>query len=89
MMLLLHILIAFSSLGYTAFTYLYPSKKKLNISYIFITLTFITGTYLVFMHPARLVSSCISGSVFLGVSVIGIVFTRLKLARQVNEDTTL
>lgn len=66
-MLLLHIIIALSTVGISGFALISPNSNKLRLSYLLTLLTFITGGYLVVLSPAHLVSSCISGLVFLGV----------------------
>lgn len=66
-MLLLHIIIALSAVGISGLSLIKPTKKKLYSSYALTAATFATGTYLVIMSPAHLVSSCITGLVFLGV----------------------
>lgn len=86
MMLLIHILIAFSSLFYTAVTYMYPSKRKLQGSYLFVAATLATGTYLVIATPSHMLQACMSGLIYLGIIMTAIVFTHRKLAtREANE----
>lgn len=66
-MLVLHILIALTTIGVSGFTLIKPSRNKLKSSYVLTFLTFATGSYLIVMSPAHLVSACITGIVFLGV----------------------
>lgn len=67
MILLLHVVIAMSTVGFSGITLIKPTKTKLYFSYSLIITTFLTGGYLVILSPAHLVSSCIIGLVFLGV----------------------
>lgn len=76
-MILLHVIIAISTVGLAGISLLKPTKLNLNLSYLFTAMTFATGTYLVIISPANLVTTCISGLVFL--SVVGAV---LYTARQ-------
>jgi hypothetical protein len=69
--------------GYVAF---HPSKSKLNMSYFLIAMTFLSGSYLVFMKPAHMVQSCMMGLSYLGAISIGIAFARRKLAKAVNKN---
>lgn len=80
-MLLLHIIIALSSIGYTGLTFLKPSKQKLYISYLLVAATIATGTYLVILMPSHMVSSCITGLVYLGIVMSGILATRHRLSK--------
>jgi multisubunit Na+/H+ antiporter MnhE subunit len=82
MILFLHVLIAISSIIYTAFVFFSPSKKKLHISYVFVTATLLSGTYLVILKPGHLVQSCLMGIAYLGVMMVGIVSAHYKLAKQ-------
>jgi hypothetical protein len=80
MAILLHVLIAFSSLVYTGLTFLQPSKCKLFVSYIFVVLTLGTGFGLVVAKPLHMVESCMVGLIYLGTVSIGMFFARRKLA---------
>jgi len=81
-MLILHILIALSSIFYTGFTYISPSKKKINISYMLILSTIGSGTYLIILNQSHMISACITGIIYLGVVSVGILFAKKKLLLQ-------
>jgi hypothetical protein len=81
-MLLLHILIALSSIVASGLAYARPSKQRLNTSYGLVAATLASGTYLVVAQPTHLASACISGLAYLGVVGSAIVAARLKLAKQ-------
>ena len=80
MILIFHILTAISSVLYTAYVFFYPSQSKLRISYLGLTLTILTGTYLVITKPAHLTQTCVTGLVYIGVMLAGILAVRHKLA---------
>lgn len=80
-MLLIHVIIAVSSIGFTGYTFLSPSKAKLLTSYIWVGLTLATGSYLVIVTPSHLVSACFTGLIYLGFVMSGIVAIHIKLAR--------
>ena len=69
MMLILHIAIAITSLATSGMAALRPSRAFVNTSYMTIAATLGTGTYLVFRHPGHLASACLSGLLFLGLSL--------------------
>lgn len=66
-MLILHIIIAISTVGASGFSLIKPTSNKIRLSYLLTIMTFITGGYLVVVKPSHLVSSCITGLIFLGV----------------------
>ncbi len=89
MIVVLHVLIALSSIIFTTYAYLRPSAPKLNIGYGLVGLTLATGIYLVWSAPAHMLQACTSGLVYLGLVSIAIVATRSKLAKQVHEESTI
>lgn len=82
MFLILHITIALSSLIYTTYLYARPSRRKFYASYGLIAATLLSGTYLVISTHSPLVSSCITGLVYLSVAFYGIFAAHQKLTRQ-------
>ena len=85
MAIIVHVLIALTSVIYAGFTFFQPSGKKLNVSYILVAATIATGTYLVIMKPSHMVSSCITGLAYLAVVFALIISARHKLAKKVSE----
>lgn len=86
MILIFHIFIALFSVFYTGFVYLFPSKRKLNASYITVALTIISGTYLVLVNMSHMVSACITGLIYLGIVGSGLVAAKRKLATVDNKE---
>ena len=84
-MLIFHITIALSSIGFTGYVVLHPSKQKLMLSYLWVAATIITGTYLIIMAPAHMVSACMTGLVYLGFVFSGLFAARHKLAKAENK----
>jgi hypothetical protein len=84
MIVLLHVLIALSSIAYTTYLYFRPSKGKFYASYGLITATLVSGTYLVISTHSPLVSSCITGLVYLGIIMGGVVVAAHKFAVKQN-----
>ena len=81
MIILLHVLIALSSVAFTTYLYLRPSKGKFYVSYGLIAATLGSGTYLVVSSGSPLLSSCMTGLLYLGVVLTGIVAAREKATR--------
>jgi hypothetical protein len=84
MLLVTHIIIALSSIVFSSALFIAPSRKKLYTSYGLVGLTIATGTDLVITTHARLVPSCITGLIYLGIVSIGIVAAHFKLATAKN-----
>lgn len=75
----LHIIVALSSLVYTAYLFFNPSKKGLNISYAMVAFTFVSGFYLILTKPAHMTQTCIEGLAYLTVEFFGLLAARKKL----------
>lgn len=84
MILLLHVAIALSSIIFTTYTYIKPSKTKLNTCYGFIAATLASGTYLVISTHSPMLSSCASGLIYITAVSFGIIPARKKLAKEQN-----
>lgn len=81
MILIVHILIALSSLIATAYAFVFPSQTKLNLSYVLIVLTVVSGTILVFSNPANMTRTCVTGLIYLAIMFVGIGAARHRLAQ--------
>lgn len=81
MLVILHVLIAISSLIYTGYVFLMPSKAKIYGAYAFIAATLTSGTILAFVSHAPLLSVCLTGLFYLGVVTTGVVAAHKKLAK--------
>jgi hypothetical protein len=79
MIVMLHVLIALTSIGLTTFAYLAPTRLKLRMAYGLVALTLVSGFYLVASEPAHMLQSCMSGVAYIGVVSVGIVAVRRKL----------
>jgi len=80
MLVLLHVLIALSSIVYTTYLFVRPSKSRLYVSYGLVALTLSSGTYLVISTHARLLQSCVAGLVYLGIISGAIAAAHYKLS---------
>ena len=80
MILLAHIIIALSSLFVTAYAFITPTRTSLKVSYVLVGLTIATGTYIAVANPAHMVQACVSGLIYTGFVMAGIIAVRRKLA---------
>jgi hypothetical protein len=79
MIVLLHVLIALASLGYTTYVFFHPSKAGLGASYALVAATLASGAYLIWSNPAHMAQSCTTGLLYLGLVGVGIVSARARL----------
>ena len=89
MVLLIHIIIALSSLGVATLTYFKPTTKRIGTSYGFIVATVASGTALLIMNPSNLLHTCLSGLFYLTIVSIVTIATHYrvrKLAHQVTDE---
>jgi hypothetical protein len=84
MALILHIICALSSIGLTAYAFLFPSESKIKISQILMAMTLGSGTYLVLSTKANMVSACVSGIAYTLFVSFGIYSASKKFAAVKN-----
>lgn len=79
MIILLHVLIALTSIIYSGYAFFAPSKAKIRASYGLVAATLISGTYLVVSTHSPILSSCVTGLIYLGIVMSGILAAQHKL----------
>lgn len=87
MLVLLHVLIAISSLVYTTFLFVAPKRSRFFVSYALVATTIGSGTYLVVHTHAAMLQSCMTGLAYLGVVTLGIAAAHFRLLRQTSDKT--
>jgi hypothetical protein len=65
MILLLHIIIALSSVAYTTYVIVTPNQRRVRTAYGTVALTLLSGAWLVVVHPAQMGRACMSGLVYI------------------------
>lgn len=85
MILIIHIIVASTSLFQAALAYVRPSQNKLRVTYGLVAGTLITGFYLVLSKPANMTETCIMGLVYLGIVSVLIVSARHRLVKVIGE----
>jgi hypothetical protein len=86
MIVILHVIIAVLSIGFTTYTYIRPSASRLHIAYGFVGATLASGIYLVWSAPSHMVQACMSGLLYLGLVSLGIIATKVKMAAAAKND---
>lgn len=79
MIILIHVIIAFTSIIIASFTFFKPTIKKLITSYGFILATVATGTFLLVTVPSHILQSCVSGLSYLTVVTIATIAAHVRL----------
>ena len=79
MILLAHVIIALTSVLFTAFVYISPSVTKLRASMVLLGLTVASGTYLVLSVGTHMMQACTTGLLYIGIVSYGIITARQKL----------
>jgi hypothetical protein len=81
MIILIHVIIALTSIVLASLTFFKPTMKKLIASYGFIFATIATGTYLLISIPSHILQSCLMGLAYLMVVSAATVATHVRIAR--------
>lgn len=81
MILLVHIVAAFASIGLSAFVYISPTKYRLLFSYVSVGITLVSGVILVVSKPSHLMQACAIGSIYFAVVSYLTASARNKLSR--------
>lgn len=81
MLLLLHIIVALSSLVAVSFAYAGINRLALRIATVLGVGTFLSGSLLIVMAPSHLLSACLVGLGYFTILSFGVVLTRAKLAQ--------
>jgi hypothetical protein len=82
MLLLVHVIIALSGLAASTAAVIKPSRDRLRLSYGLVLATIATGTVLVIVSHARILNSCITGLVYIGISLSLIITAQRKLSAE-------
>lgn len=89
MLIFFHVAIALASIVNSTLLYFSPSKAKLYASYVMITSTLASGTYLVITTHSKILQSCLMGLFYLGIVSVGTVSARGKLVGEKANKTRL
>lgn len=82
MVLMLHILIALSSVVFSTLTIASPSAKKIKVNYVFLAATWISGSLLIFQSQVSFGHLCLSGILYTTLVASNIYLAKRKLAAQ-------
>ncbi|HEY8999184.1 MAG TPA: hypothetical protein VIM53_02600 [Candidatus Saccharimonadales bacterium] len=80
MLIVLHILSALSSLAVTTVAVVRPSATALRVDALLTAFTMMSGTALVVMSHAHMLSACATGLAYLSFALSGLLVSRYRLA---------
>ena len=80
MIILIHVILALTSIILASLTFFRPSMQKLMVSYGLILGTLATGIFLLVTVPSHLLQSCIMGVSYLAVVTTATIVAHTKLA---------
>lgn len=82
MILIAHIIVAFTGLALSTLTFLKPTQSKINASYVMLALTMVSGTLLTYLTPGHILESCLVGLVYVAITLTLVVSANRKLATE-------
>lgn len=86
MIILIHVIIALTSIAVASLVFFKPTMKKLFVSYGFIFATIASGTYLLVTIPSHILQSCLTGLTYLTIVSIATALAHVRLRQS---DVTL
>ena len=83
MIITTHIIVALLSVVFSGILYFKPKKSNFYVTFALIAATLLSGTYLVIQTHSSLAHACISGCVYLGVVMAGIIPAYKKISSNI------
>jgi len=83
---LIHVIIALSSVVLASFTFFKPTMKRLYASYGFIVATVASGTFLILTTSGSILRSCITGLFYVTVVSIITIATHVRVRKLAKQD---
>lgn len=88
MVVSLHIFIAALSIMLATYSFVKTSNKSLIISYASVILTVVSGFYLVWSEPARMLHTCFAGSIYLAFVSAMLMAAKWRRVHMRNNETS-
>jgi hypothetical protein len=86
MVILIHVIIALTSIVIASLTFFRPSFRKLAVSYGFVVATIASGTYLLITSPSHILQSCLSGLTYLTVVSLVTIASHIRLRKLSRQE---
>ena len=84
---LVHVIIALSSVGIASVVFFKPTIKRLYASYGFIIATVASGTFLILTSSGSILRSCITGLFYVTVVSIITIATHVRVRKLAKEES--
>ena len=85
MIILMHVIIALTSIVLSTVSAFTPSRGRIISSYVLIALTLATGTYLVISMHTPMLRACATGLVYLAIALSGVLVGQRRFATERKE----
>lgn len=85
MLLVLHIVAALAGILMSTFSYVSPSLAKIKFSYGLVLATIASGTVIIIEKHVNILSVCLTGLLYIGFTVSGLIAAQHKLAKQTHK----
>jgi hypothetical protein len=79
MIILIHVIIALTSIVIASLAFFKPTLRKLIVSYGFILGTVASGTYLLITIPSHILQSCLTGLAYLTIVSFATIAAHVRL----------
>ena len=82
MLVIIHVLIALSSVAYTTYLYFSPTDTKFKVSYGLVAATLASGTVLIISTHTNMLQACMSGLFYLTAVSFGLVLAKHRYSKE-------
>lgn len=79
MTMIVHIILALASIVQVTYTVFSPTKSKLQIGYLLILSTIISGFIMATISSMSIGQVCVRGGIYLGIMIIMLVFVNKRI----------
>jgi hypothetical protein len=87
MLILIHVIIAITSIIIASIGLFSPSLRKLAVSYGLVLATIATGTILLISTPSHILQGCLTGLGYLTIASLLTIATHVRLRRLTAENS--
>jgi hypothetical protein len=82
MLLILHVSAALAGIGMSTYSFISPSLARIRFSFGLVLLTVASGTVIIIKNHLSILSVCLSGLLYIGFTISGLVAASHRLAKQ-------
>jgi hypothetical protein len=82
MLLVLYIIAALSGIGLSTYSFISPTDGRIKSAYAMVMLTVLSGTIIIIKDHLSILSVCLSGLLYIGFTVSGLIAAQHRLTKQ-------